>query len=56
MLVPAGFLILITLAALAVDSVATYLAQQQLHDSLVVAANHAVSAGLSNQAFYSHAP
>jgi hypothetical protein len=53
MLVPAGFLILVTLAALAVDSAATYLAQQQLHDSLVAAANDAVTAGLSNQSFYS---
>jgi hypothetical protein len=53
MLVPAGFLVLITLAALAVDSAAGYLAQQQLHDSLVAAANDAVSAGLSNQSFYS---
>jgi hypothetical protein len=54
MLVPAGFLILVTLAALAVDSAATYLAQQQLHDSLIAAANDAVSAGLSNQDFYAH--
>jgi hypothetical protein len=53
MLVPAGFLILIILAALAVDSAATYLGQQQLHDSLVAAANDAVSAGLSNPSFYS---
>ncbi len=53
MLVPAGFLVLVTLAALAVDSAATYLAQQQLHDSLVAAANDAVTAGLSNQSFYS---
>jgi hypothetical protein len=52
MLVPAGFLVLITLAALAVDSAATYLAQRQLHDSLVAAANDAVTAGLSNQSFY----
>jgi hypothetical protein len=52
-LVPAGFLVLITLAALAVDSAATYLGQQQLHDSLVAAANDAVTAGLSNQSFYS---
>jgi hypothetical protein len=52
-LVPAGFLILVTLAALAVDSAADYLAQQQLHDSLAAAANDAVTAGLSNQSFYS---
>jgi hypothetical protein len=53
MLVPAGFLVLIILAALAVDSAAAYLGQQQLHDSLVAAANDAVTAGLSNQSFYS---
>ena len=53
MLVPAGFLILVTLAALAVDSANDYLAQQQLHDSLAAAANDAVTAGLSNQTFYS---
>jgi hypothetical protein len=53
MLVPAGFLVLVALAALAVDSAATYLAQQQLHDSLSAAANDAVTAGLSNQSFYS---
>jgi hypothetical protein len=54
MLVPAGFLVLIILAALAVDSAATYLGQQQLHDSLVAAANDAVTAGLSNRSFYSN--
>jgi hypothetical protein len=53
MLVPAGFLILVLLAALAVDSAATYLGQQKLHDALVAAANDAVTAGLSNQSFYS---
>ena len=52
MLVPAGFLVLIILAALAVDSASAYLGQQQLHDSLVAAANDAVTAGLSNQSFY----
>jgi hypothetical protein len=54
MLVPAGFLVLIILAALAVDSAAVYLGQQQLHDSLVAAANDAVTAGLSNQSFYAN--
>jgi hypothetical protein len=53
MLVPAGFLILVILAALAVDSAATYLEQQKLHDALVAAANDAVTAGLSDQSFYS---
>jgi hypothetical protein len=53
MLVPAGFLVLMMLGALAVDSAATYLAQQQLRDSLTAAANDAVTAGLSNRSFYS---
>jgi hypothetical protein len=53
MLVPAGFLVVIILAALAVDSAATYLAQQQLHDTLAAAANDAVTAGVSNSSFYS---
>jgi hypothetical protein len=52
MLVPAGFLVFMILAALAVDSASAYLGQQQLHDSLVAAANDAVTAGLSNQSFY----
>jgi hypothetical protein len=51
-LVPAGFLVLILLGALAVDSATTYLAQRQLRDSLTAAANDAVTAGLSNPAFY----
>ena len=53
MLVPAGFLVLMMLGVLAVDSAATYLAQQQLRDSLTAAANDAVTAGLSNHSFYS---
>lgn len=52
MLVPAGFLVLILLGALAVDSAAAYLGQQQLHDSLEAAANDAATAALSSQAFY----
>jgi hypothetical protein len=52
MLVPAGFLVLIILGALAVDSAATYLAQSQLRDSLTAAANDAVTGGLSNHSFY----
>jgi hypothetical protein len=54
MLIPAGFLVLILLAALAVDSAAAYLGQQQLHDALEAAANDAVTAGLSDRVFYSH--
>lgn len=51
-LVPAGFLVLILLAALAVDSAVAYLGQQQLHDVLSAAANDAVAAGLDDPAFY----
>jgi len=53
MLVPAGFLVLILLGSLSVDTAATFLAQRQLRDSLTAAANDAVTAGLSNQSFYS---
>jgi hypothetical protein len=52
--VPAGFLVLIILGALAVDSAAAYLGQQQLHDSLEAAANDAVTVGVSNRDFYAN--
>jgi hypothetical protein len=52
-LVPAGFLVLMLLSALAVDSAVAYLGQQQLHDSLSAAANDSVGAAVSNRAFYS---
>lgn len=51
-LVPAAFLVLMLLAALAIDSAAAYQAQQQLHDALSAAATDAVTDGLSNNAFY----
>jgi Putative Tad-like Flp pilus-assembly len=51
-LVPAGFLVLIILAAIAVDSAASYLGQQQLHDAVTAAANDAAAAALSNSSFY----
>ncbi len=51
-LVPAGFLVLILLAALAVDSAVSYLGQEQLHDALSGAANDAVTAALDNTSFY----
>lgn len=51
-LVPAAFLVLIVLGALAVDSAIAYQAQQQLHDTLAAAANDAVAAGLDDSAFY----
>jgi hypothetical protein len=51
-LVPAGFLVLMVLAALAVDSAVAYLGQEQLHDALSAAANDAVTAALDNDSFY----
>ncbi len=51
-LVPAGFLVLIILGALAVDSATAFLGQRQLGDALTAAANDAAGAGLSNPAFY----
>jgi hypothetical protein len=52
MLVPAGFLILLLLAAIAVDSAGAYLGQRQLTDALAAAANDAATAGLDNPAYY----
>lgn len=52
-LVPAGFLVLMILGALAVDSATTYLGRQQLRDALGAAANDAATAGLANRSFYS---
>ncbi|MHB1534002.1 MAG: hypothetical protein ACYC1D_05205 [Acidimicrobiales bacterium] len=51
-LVPVGFLVLIILGAIAVDSANLFLAQRQLSDALAAAASDASTAGLSNQAFY----
>ncbi len=51
-LVPAGFLVLIVLSALAVDSAVAYLGQRQLHDALAAAANDSVTAGIDNMSFY----
>jgi len=51
-LVPAGFLVLIALGALAVDSAVAYQGQQQLHDNLVAAANDAASSAIDHSAFY----
>ena len=52
MLVPAGFLVLILFAAIAVDSTGAFLAQRQLTDALSAAANDAATAGLDNDAYY----
>jgi hypothetical protein len=50
--VPAGFVVLILLGALAVDSAVVYLGQRQVHDALVAAANDAVDASVDDGAFY----
>lgn len=52
MLVPAGFLVLMLLAGVAVDSAVAYQAQLELKDALSAAANDAVAAGLDDRAFY----
>ncbi|HLH99287.1 MAG TPA: hypothetical protein VKV06_00770 [Acidimicrobiales bacterium] len=52
MLVPAGVLVLLLLAAIAVDSAAAYLGQRQLGDELTAAVNDAATAGVSNHRFY----
>ena len=51
-LVPAGFLILLLLGALAVDDGAVYLGQRDLSASVQAAANDAAGAAVSNPAFY----
>ena len=51
-LVPAGFLVLIILAAIAVDSAVALLGQRQLGDALAAAANDAAGAAISNSTFY----
>jgi hypothetical protein len=53
-IVPAGFLVLMLLGAIAVDSGATYLGQQQLQATVEAAANDAAGAALSDGAFYQH--
>lgn len=53
-LVPAGVLVLIVLAAVAVDMGVVYLGQRQLADATAAAANDAAGAGLSDSAFYRH--
>ena len=51
-LVPAGFLVIILLGGIALDSAVTYLGQQQLHDTLTAAANDAAGAAIDNASFY----
>lgn len=53
MLVPAGVLVLLLFAAIAVDSAGAFLAQRQLTDALAAAANDAATAGIDNRVYYS---
>ena len=52
MLVPAAVLVLIALAAIAVDSAIVFMAQRQAGDIAAAAANDAAGAALSEGAFY----
>jgi hypothetical protein len=52
MLMPAAVLVLLVLAALAVDSAVVFLAQRQAGDAAAAAANDAAGAALSDAAFY----
>ena len=52
MLVPAAVLVLIALAAIAVDSAIVLLAQRQAGDVAAAAANDAAGAAVSERAFY----
>jgi len=52
MLVPAGFLVLLILASIAIDSASAYLARTQLQAALSGAANDALAAGLDRTSFY----
>lgn len=52
MLVPAGVLVLVVLASIAVDSAIAFLAQRQLVDLAAAVANDAATAALSEPAFY----
>jgi len=51
-LVPAGFLVLLLLGGISVDSAVTYLGQRQLADTAAAAANDAATVALGNSAFY----
>ena len=52
LLVPAAVLIVVVLGSLAVDSAIVFTAQRQLADAAAAAANDAVTAGLTEEAFY----
>lgn len=51
-LVPAGFLVLLLLGGMAVDSAVAFLGQRQLVDSTAAAANDAATVALGDAAFY----
>lgn len=51
-LVPAGFLVLLILAAIAVDSAVAFLGRRQLGDVLASAANDAAGAAVAQGEFY----
>lgn len=52
MMVPAAVLVLLVLAAIAVDSAIAFLAQRELANTAVAVANDAAGAALSEPAFY----
>lgn len=52
MLFPVAVLVVIVLAAIAVDSAITFLAQREVADAAVAAANDAASEGVGNRTFY----
>lgn len=52
MLMPAAVLVMMVLGAIAVDSARLFLAQRELADAAAAAANDAVAASLSDDAFY----
>ena len=54
MLVPAGVLVLVLLAAIAIDFSLVFLAQRELSDATTAAANDAATAALRPDAFYAN--
>ncbi|HWC12598.1 MAG TPA: hypothetical protein VG455_15420 [Acidimicrobiales bacterium] len=52
LLFPAAVLVVVVLAAIAVDSAIVFLGQREVANAVSAAANDAASAGLGNRAFY----
>lgn len=52
LLVPAGVLVLVTLAAIAVDAAVVFLAERELGNASAAAANDAAAAALADAPFY----